>query len=73
VQPIVGMAARPQGDGYWFVASDGGVFSFGAAGFFGSAVGTATSPVVAISSTPSGNGYRIVTAGGNAYNFGDAT
>ena len=27
-QPIVGMAATPDG-GYWMVASDGGVFSFG--------------------------------------------
>jgi hypothetical protein len=67
------MAARPQGDGYWFVAADGGVFSFGAARFFGSAAGSATSPVVAISATPSGNGYRIVTAGGTVFNYGDAT
>ena len=28
-KPIVGMAATPTGRGYWFVASDGGVFSFG--------------------------------------------
>ena len=25
-QPVVAMAARPQGDGYWMVAADGGVF-----------------------------------------------
>jgi hypothetical protein len=31
------MAATPSGDGYWLVASDGGIFSFGDAGFFGSA------------------------------------
>ena len=31
-QPIVGMAATPTGQGYWLVASDGGVFAFGDAG-----------------------------------------
>ena len=36
VKPIVGMAKARVGEGYWLVASDGGVFSFGAAGFHGS-------------------------------------
>ena len=35
-QPIVAMAATPDGDGYWLVAADGGVFSFGDAAFYGS-------------------------------------
>ena len=26
--PVVGMAATPDGGGYWLVAADGGVFSF---------------------------------------------
>jgi hypothetical protein len=30
------MAATPDGGGYWLVASDGGIFTFGDAGFFGS-------------------------------------
>ena len=30
------MAATPDGGGYWLVASDGGVFAFGDAGFYGS-------------------------------------
>jgi hypothetical protein len=34
--PIVGMAATPTGNGYWEVASDGGIFSFGNARFSGS-------------------------------------
>ena len=34
--PIVGMAPTPSGAGYWMVASDGGIFSFGNAGFHGS-------------------------------------
>jgi hypothetical protein len=35
-KPIVGMAATPDGMGYWLVASDGGIFAYGDAGFFGS-------------------------------------
>ncbi|MDA8342670.1 MAG: hypothetical protein M0007_10685, partial [Actinomycetota bacterium] len=35
-QPVVGMAATPDGDGYWLVASDGGIFAFGDAKFYGS-------------------------------------
>jgi hypothetical protein len=30
------MASTPGGGGYWLVASDGGVFAFGDARFFGS-------------------------------------
>jgi hypothetical protein len=33
--PILGIAATPDGRGYWLVASDGGVFAFGDAGFMG--------------------------------------
>ena len=28
-KPIVGMASTPDGRGYWLVASDGGIFSYG--------------------------------------------
>jgi len=27
-EPIVGIARTPAGNGYWLVASDGGIFSF---------------------------------------------
>jgi hypothetical protein len=37
VVPVVGMAATPDGGGYWLVAADGGVFTYGNARFFGSA------------------------------------
>jgi len=33
------MAATPDGRGYWLVASDGGIFAFGDAAFFGSMAG----------------------------------
>ena len=31
--PMVGMAETPGGGGYWLVASDGGIFDYGDAGF----------------------------------------
>ncbi len=33
--PVVGIAATPDGRGYWLVAADGGVFNFGDARFYG--------------------------------------
>jgi hypothetical protein len=45
--PIVGIASTPTGGGYWEVASDGGVFAFGAAQFDGSMGGKALdAPIV---------------------------
>ena len=34
--PIVGMAATPDGKDYRLIASDGGIFTFGDAGYYGS-------------------------------------
>ncbi len=34
-KPIVGMAPTTDGGGYWLEASDGGIFNYGDAGFFG--------------------------------------
>jgi hypothetical protein len=36
INPIAGMAPTPTSRGYWLVASDGGIFAFGDAGFHGS-------------------------------------
>ncbi len=71
--PVVYSAATPDGGGYWLVASDGGVFTFGDAGFYGSAGGTPlSSPVVGITPTPDGRGYRLVKSDGTGLNYGDA-
>jgi hypothetical protein len=52
-KPVVGMAATPDGGGYWEVASDGGIFSFGDATFSGSMGGqTLNKPVVGMAVTP---------------------
>jgi hypothetical protein len=62
--PVVGMASTPGGHGYWLVAADGGVFSFGSARFYGSmgaAPPASTTPIVAMASAPSGGGYWLAS------------
>jgi len=72
-QPILGMAATPSGNGYWLVASDGGIFTYGDAGFHGSAGNIALNqPVVGMAAIPSGNGYWLVASDGGIFAFGDA-
>jgi hypothetical protein len=73
------MARTPSGHGYWLVASDGGVFSFGDAQFFGStgaqrlnAPVVALAPVVGMASTASGRGYWLVGSDGGVFAYGDA-
>jgi hypothetical protein len=59
--------------GYRLVGSDGGIFAFGDAGFFGSTGGLALAePVVGMAATPSGNGYWLVGSDGGIFAFGDA-
>jgi hypothetical protein len=71
--PTVGAASTPGGNGYWTAASDGGVFTFGDAQFFGSMGGKPLNePVVGIASTPSGDGYWEVASDGGIFSFGDA-
>jgi hypothetical protein len=73
-QPIVGMATTPTGHGYWLVASDGGIFSFGDATFHGSTGNiTLNQPIVGMATTPTGHGYWLVARDGGIFSFGDAT
>jgi subtilisin family serine protease len=59
--------------GYWMVASDGGIFAFGDAPFFGSTGNIKlNSPIVAMARTPTGHGYWMVAADGGMFTFGDA-
>jgi hypothetical protein len=70
--PIVGMAPTATGKGYWLVASDGGVFTFGDARYLGSLGGIPLpSPVVGLVPSKSGNGYWIELANGAVFGFGD--
>jgi len=72
-RPIVGIAANPRGGGYWLVASDGGVFTFGSARFFGSTGNIRLNrPIVGMAATPDGGGYWLVASDGGIFSFGDA-
>jgi len=65
----------PPPSGYWEVASDGGVFSFGNAIFYGSMGGTRlNAPVVGMATTLSGpnQGYWLVARDGGIFAFGNA-
>ena len=71
VIPFVGPAGPTQG--YWLVGSDGGIFSFGDAGFFGSTGALhLNKPIVGMVSTADGNGYWLVASDGGIFNFGNA-
>ena len=72
-EPVMGMAATPTGHGYWLVASDGGVFSFGDATFYGSTGSIhLNQPIVGMAVTPTGRGYWLVASDGGVFSFGDA-
>jgi len=55
------------------VASDGGVFTFGSAGFHGSGGSNhSAAPTVAMVPTPTGHGYWLAGSDGAVFSFGDA-
>ena len=72
-QPYV-MTAPVARSGYRFVASDGGVFAYGAgAPFLGSLGGTTlNAPIVGMAVMPAGDGYYLVAADGGVFNYGSA-
>jgi outer membrane protein assembly factor BamB len=63
----------PPNSSYWLVASDGGIFTFGNALFFGSAGALPlVRPVVGMAATPSENGYWLVASDGGIFSYGGA-
>ncbi len=65
--------SAPNANGYWEVASDGGIFSFGNAGFYGSTGAIhLNQPIVGMASTPDHRGYWLVASDGGIFAFGDA-
>jgi hypothetical protein len=65
---IVGMAATTDGGGYWEVASDGGIFSFGDAAFHGSMGGRPlNAAIVGMAATT--DGYWEVASDGGVFCF----
>jgi peptidoglycan hydrolase-like amidase len=59
--------------GYWIDATDGGIFSFGNAQFFGSMGGQRLNkPIVGMAATSDAGGYWEVASDGGIFSFGDA-
>ena len=78
-RPIIATAARPQGDGYWLIAQDGGIFPFGAAAGVhleeADQLPSKLAPghlVVSAAATPTGLGLWVVASDGGVFTFGDA-
>ncbi len=69
---VVGMAALPNGSGYWEVEANGTVAAFGKAPNDGSVSGGLNAPIVGMAAAPDGGGYWLVAADGGIFSFGDA-
>jgi hypothetical protein len=66
-------ATVPLSGGYWLVASDGGIFSYGDAVFLGSTGALhLNKPIVGMAPTHDGKGYWLVASDGGIFNYGDA-
>ena len=71
--PVNGISRTASGRGYWLVASDGGIFAFGDAPFYGSmGASHLNQPMMGMAPTPGGRGYWMVARDGGIFSFGDA-
>jgi hypothetical protein len=71
--PAIPTPTPVSSQGYWEVATDGGIFSFGTTNFYGSMGGRPlNAPVVAMAASPDHGGYDEVAADGGVFSFGDA-
>ena len=69
--PAPAAASAP---GYWLLGGDGGVFSFGDAGFYGSTGSIRLNrPAVAMAATRDGKGYWFAATDGGVFTFGSAS
>ncbi|HUP86369.1 MAG TPA: hypothetical protein VM143_11940 [Acidimicrobiales bacterium] len=70
---VYGLRQASPPTGYWLAASDGGIFSYGDAEFFGSTGDiTLNQPIVTMAATPSRAGYWLAASDGGIFTFGDA-
>jgi hypothetical protein len=67
------MDRTTSGNGYRFVASDGGIFTFGDASFLGSTGAVKLNkPIVGMAKARIGDGYWLVASDGGVFSFGSA-
>src|SRR5664280_495959 len=72
-KPVVTVTPTPDHRGYWMAATDGGIFSYGDAHFYGSTGAlTLNKPIVGMAATHDGAGYWLVASDGGIFSFGDA-
>ena len=72
-RPVPGDQYTYTQTGYWLVASDGGIFTFGHTSFYGSTGALRLNrPVVGMATTSDDRGYWLVAADGGIFAFGDA-
>ena len=70
---VVGIAATPDGRGYFVLTPSGRVIASGSARNFGSVAVPSGSSVAGIAATADGNGYWIAFTNGRVVGLGDAT
>ena len=71
VNPVPPTPTPPEPHGYWLVGSDGGVFNFGSAPFYGSTGSlNLQRPVVGIVPTRGNAGYWLDASDGGVFSFG---
>jgi hypothetical protein len=67
------MAATPDGEGYWLVGQDGGVFAFGSARYLGALSRRHLGArIVGMAAVPDGEGYWLVGQDDGVFAFGSA-
>jgi hypothetical protein len=74
-RPVLSMAPTANGKGYWLIAEDGGMFTFGNAAYRGSLPGYGECTqrhALAMAATKTGLGYWVLEANGTVDTFGDA-
>ena len=65
--------SQTSGAGYWMVAPDGGIFSFGNAQFYGSMGGKKLNgPMIGMAATINNGGYWTFASDGGIFSFGNA-
>jgi hypothetical protein len=70
---VLDMSETTTGQGYHIYGSDGGVFDYGDAGFYGSLAGKPLNAgIIGGDSTPTNAGYWMCAADGGVFAFGDA-
>jgi beta-lactamase class A len=69
-QPVVGITATPDNGGYWLLTRDGGIYTYGDAGFSGSVGNTVLNePMVGMAADNQTLGYWTVASDGGVFSF----